>query len=384
MAPNLLEDLNAHLNANVFLRAFSFSSSQLPIFDSERPELADKLVLLEGMGFIFQLNERDRKSSARSTEVGKWFEGTVLKKGVKQIRQTRDLLRTYVALSLVNARRHRVTIVPNRVDDLVGVAIYRTHSKSTGVAPPRFRKSRVAGFVHVLRDADYFALCDYLSTPAQMLDYFRFRREVVTRADPLPASVSESALLGQFLLEDLDAAPDRRFEKGPLTFKDDRDASAFSLAMENLGDWIANQESDTADSAYYRILIEIARLCGRELAELKRQIRLTLEAVRADRFELPYRMACGPTDCGFLILPVTSEFRMRARPALQSLAAASKYELKLKKQVSLAIWKMGELIDIEWMYAEGPNLNDPLLDARLRDNYPFRRTSEKRLPEYFL
>lgn len=384
MALNLLEDLNAHLNANVFLRAFSFSSAQLPVVDAGKVQLANHLVLLDGIGFIFQLNERDRRGASRLTELEKWFATDVLKKGVRQIRQTRDLLRAYVSISLVNRHGHRVSVAAPALENLVGVILYRTPSKAPAFNPPRFKKTRVAGFVHVLRDTDYFGICEYLVTPSELLDYFRFRRELLSKPEALPPSVTEEALVGQYLFEEYDAPPDSRFQNAAVTLRGDRNACVFSYVIENLGTQIARRDADSAETTYYPILAEVARLGRSELRELKTQLRLSLEAVRAGRFELPYRIASAGTDCGFLILPGSAEFRLRARAALESLAVASKHELKMEKQVSLAMWRTGEIIDIEWMFSEGPNSPNPELDERLERNYPFRRTSEKRLPEYFL
>ena len=114
-----------------------------------------------------------------------------------------------------------------------------------------------------------------------------------------------------------------------------------------------------------------------ELRELRTYLRLSLEAVRADRFELPYRLTCTSTKCGFLVLPGSAEFRLRAREALESLAVASKYELGMDRQVSLAMWRSGEIIDIDWLYTDGPNPPDEKLDKRLEHAYPFRTISEK-------
>jgi len=105
--------------------------------------------------------------------------------------------------------------------------------------------------------------------------------------------------------------------------------------------------------------------------------------VRANRFELPYRMASARTGCGFLVLPVTREFQGRAFGALQSLSVASKHELDLERQVGIGMWKNSEFVDIEWIFLEGRNAPDPALEERLAYNYPFRRASEQRLPPIF-
>ena len=44
-------------------------------------------------------------------------------------------------------------------------------------------------------------------------------------------------------------------------------------------------------------------------------------------------------------------------------------ELGLEKQVSIAMWRSGEIIDIDWLYSEGPNIPDEKLDKRLLEKY---------------
>ena len=129
--------------------------------------------------------------------------------------------------------------------------------------------------------------------------------------------------------------------------------------------------------------MELARLGRHELRALKQQVRLALESVRSDRFELPHRIVSARTGCGFLILPLTSEFHDRTFFALESLSQASKYELDLEKQVGIGMWRENEFVDIEWLFLNGRNLPDPYLDERLARGYPFRRSSEQRIPPIF-
>ncbi|MGZ9080464.1 MAG: hypothetical protein ACXW2A_19250 [Burkholderiales bacterium] len=371
-----LEDIALHLNANVFTRTFSFSSAQLPVLVSPPPPLADRVVLVDGVCLVMDLCERKGRARLKSAEIERWFANEVLRKGVDRIRHTRDLLRSYDGISLVNSRGHRVSVAPKGLEDVSGLILHRS-PRAGGYVPPRFRKSRKTGFVHIMRDSEYFAICEHLVTPSELADYLKFRREILSRPFPVPPEVSEAALLGQYLFEELDAPADARYETAGRTFRGDPNAWAFSYVLQNLSTQIAKRDDESVESTYQRILAELARLGRSELRELKTQLRLSLEAVRADRFELPYRVTCTSTRCCFLVLPGSAEFRLRAREALESLAVASKYELGLEKQVSIAMWRSGEIIDIDWLYAEGPNVPDETLDKRLEHAYPFRRTSEK-------
>jgi hypothetical protein len=153
--------------------------------------------------------------------------------------------------------------------------------------------------------------------------------------------------------------------------------------LDTLASKIAAQEGEYADTDCYEILTELALLSRYELRALKQEVRQALEAVRANRFELPYRMASSRRGCGFLVLPVTTEFHDRAFNALESLSAASKHELDLERSVGIGMWKNSEFVDIEWILLEGTNPPNPDLDERLEFRYPFRRATEQRLPPIF-
>jgi hypothetical protein len=380
---SLLQDFTAQQHANLFLRAYSFPTTQLPRSTYDEAELADRVVLLHNIGFIFQLKEREQKVASKPGDLERWVTNNVVKKGAKQIQNTRELLRSYRGLSLVNHFGHRLSISPGDPEDLVSLVIYRVPQKSRAFRAARFKKGRNGGFVHILRDLDYFEIFEHFVTPAELVDYFGFRRDVLVNWDPAVTAVSEEALIGQYLLEDYSSPPDPRFERasrsrgGPTAYE-------FSFLMDSLASRIAAQHSEYADGDCYEILTELALLGRYELRALKQQIRLALEAVRANRFEFPFRIASGRTGCGFLIVPVTREFHDRAIDALESLSLASKHELDLPRQVGIGMWRNSEFVDIEWTFLEGNNPPNPELDERLAQSYPFRRASEQRLPPIFV
>jgi hypothetical protein len=380
---SLLQDFTAQQHANVFLRAFSYPTMQLPRASEEEVELADRVVLIGRTGFIVQLKEREQKVASKAGDLEKWVTSNVVKKGVKQVQNTRDLLSTYKGLSLVNHFGHRVSVPPIDPDDLVGIIIYRVPAKARAFRAARFKKSRNGTFVHILRDVDYFEICEHFVTPAELLDYFSFRRDILTNWDPAGAAVSEEALIGQYLQEDYSSEPDPKFERAARS-RGGPTACEFSFVLDSLSNKIASQHSDYADTDCYEILTEVALLGRYELKALKQQARLALEAVRANRFELPFRIAAGRSGCGFLIVPVTREFHARAMDALESLSIASKHELDLPRQVGIGMWRNSEFIDIEWIFHEGGNAPNPELDERLAHSYPFRSASEQRLPPIFV
>ena len=380
---SLLQDFTAQQHANVFLRAFSFPTTHLPRSPEAETELADRVVLMDNIGFIFLLKEREHKVATKPGDLEKWVANNVVKKGVKQVQNTRDLLRSYMGLSLVNHFGHRVSVTPAEAEDLVSMIIYRVPPKSRAFRAARFKKGRNGGFVHILRDVDYFEICQHFVTPAELLDYFGFRRDVLINWDAAAAAVNELALIGQYLLEDYSSGPDQKFERAARS-RGGPTACEFSFVLDSLASKIAGQHGEYADTDYYEILSELALLGRYELKALKQQLRIALEAVRANRFEMPLRIASGRTACGFLVVPVTREFHDRAIDALKSLSIASKHELDLPREVGIGMWRNSEFVDIEWILVEGSNPPNPELDERLADHYPFRTVSEQKLPPIFV
>ncbi|HJP58853.1 MAG TPA: hypothetical protein VJ865_02600, partial [Gemmatimonadaceae bacterium] len=350
--PTLLHDFIAQQHANVFSRAFAVSTNQLPIAVGTEPQLADRVLLTDSIGFIFQLCEREQKVVTKAGEIEKWAATQVVRRGSRLIQNTRELLGSYSALSLVNHFGHRLTVSPKDPESLVGVIIYRVPPKSRAFRVARFKRVRNGTFVHILRDSDYFEICDHFVTPAEVLDYFNFRRDILLGWDPPTTAVTEMALIGQYLLEDFESPPDQRLERAARARRSPA-ACEFTFVVDSLAARIAAQDEHDADSDCYRILSELAVLGRYELRALAEQLRLALESVRSNRLELPYRMASSKTGCGFLILPVTREFQDRGYDALASLARASKHELDLERQVAIGMWQTSEFVDIEWLYLSG-------------------------------
>jgi hypothetical protein len=89
---SLLHDFAAQQHANVFTRAFSFAATQLPISFENDVEVADRVYLMDRIGFIIQLFEREQKVTSKAGDLEKWISNHVVRKGVKRIQNTRDLL----------------------------------------------------------------------------------------------------------------------------------------------------------------------------------------------------------------------------------------------------------------------------------------------------
>jgi hypothetical protein len=251
----------------------------------------------------------------------------------------------------------------------------------TGFDPPLFHISRSAGFIHFVRANDYLGACQYLITPTEVLDYLSFRERKLKQLPPGKASISEQALVGQFMGGDLDDHPHKKYEGVFNALIDDREEWDISFITENFGDHVTYSVGDSSPTKHYRILTELAKLTRVELKAFKERFRLALEAVREDRFTLPYRFAVPRTNCGFLILAVPSDISSKARIALTNSSAASKYDFAVTRHVSLSIVRKTPYLDIEWMFIEGDNAKNAEIEEYLA-TAPFRPTKEKEEPRY--
>jgi hypothetical protein len=151
---SLIHDFAAQQHENVFTRAYSYAASQLPNSFDKDVELADRVLMLDDIGFIFELCEREQKVTSKAGDLEKWISNHVVKKGAKRIQNTRDLLGSYVGLSLVNHFGHRATVSPKKPESFVTMIIYRVPPKSRAFRAARFKKSRKGGLVPVMRDTD--------------------------------------------------------------------------------------------------------------------------------------------------------------------------------------------------------------------------------------
>jgi hypothetical protein len=381
MPTNLSEAFVAQINENVFFAEFAFDAAHLTVPGSGEVEVADHLVIVDDLGILFQLKERSPDAPSDAASMASWFAKKVRKAAVRQVANTKRLLSTYGGTPIGNHRGHLIPLPKELPKRLASVVIYAA-PEVPSFAPPKYCLSKQCGFVHFIRAADYLGVCRTLLTPTEVLDYLEFRERAVHALIFSPTSVSEEALVGQFMGGDLNAIPNERYSLALDALLEDTEAWDISFLTRRLGEQITYREGDASATSHYRILAEIAKLSRSELRQMKERLVHTLKAVKADEFRLPYRFSVPRTDCGFLMFPVPVAMHAKARIALQNSCLASKHELKVTKHVGLSIRQVGAFIDIEWMFVSGPLEPNPEIDAMLRDNYPFRPVRGHDMPRY--
>lgn len=168
----LLAQFVAFLSADVFLREFSFSQTKFSPFGVSEVELADHLVRIGNLVFLYQLKERD---STTATPVSQWLKTKVLKKATQQIRATVHLLGGGHAVTVANDRGHLFDVSSRPGDRAFRMVLFKTGAGRTPLPYPRFHVSQTIGLIHILDVLDYPGVCQYLITPTEIAEYLTWR-----------------------------------------------------------------------------------------------------------------------------------------------------------------------------------------------------------------
>jgi hypothetical protein len=171
---SLLHDFIAQQHANVFMRAFSFAANQLPQMSDKPAEIADRVLVTDDSGFIFHLREREQKVASKAPESNPLGAGQVVKKCVRRIQNTRES---------TSELPRPIGRQPFRPPDYGDVEESRCSgwnhdlpgsTEDASVSGGALNRTGTGGFVHILRDTDYFEICHHFVTPAELLDYLEF------------------------------------------------------------------------------------------------------------------------------------------------------------------------------------------------------------------
>jgi hypothetical protein len=325
----LLEEFVAEINASIFYREFSFTKNRFTPAPGRTTEFADHVIWIDDQLMLFQIKERTQPHTDE-TSAERWFQSKVINKGTRQVRDTLEYLEAFPAITIENQRGHQFNVAEAEVKNLVKIVLYFGGPDFPDTYHPlRHHVSRTAGFIHVIDSAAYFLVSRILLTPAEILDYFGFREDLLTRLKTPESLPPEKAFLGQYLCEATKAEPQDEYSE----YVDNLNqrASEFDLTtfLGSIGDRLINgDEYSAGEASHYPIIAEFAKLFRVDLAELKKRFFDAGHAADADLNILPFRIVSRRTDCGFLIIPISSAIHDIRLNWLQSLTRASKYECR--------------------------------------------------------
>lgn len=375
MENNKSELLVDQVNRSVFFSEFTYSQNEFTA-GKQKLELADHVVWLDNLFFIFQIKERNPSDES---DGAKWFQNKVINKAVKQIKNTINYLDEYSHIPLTNNKGHEFNLSNAKHLQKRKVIVYHPEANFPDEKRNlKFYESSQVGLVHLFHAEDYAWVCQYLQTPAEVEEYFDFREELFEAQRQVIIHLPEQYVLGHFFetleVDHIDARYINRVN----------DFNHNSVEEFTISGIITNFTKSIrlagAATEYYPIIREIAKLKRSELSEFKKRLLKALDDCKSDEVKIPYRIYCPRTDCGFVFIPIPQAFSSKWRTAINNYTMAHKYDQKATKCIGLTVMQVfdpKDHIDMNWLYMEQEWEYDDLLEAELEKNFPFRKVSVK-------
>jgi len=365
------EENIAKLNELFFFREFTFSETTFRPTTTREIELADNVIWLDELLIVFQLKEREASNIKTSEDEKQWFDNKVRKKATKQIRDTLQYLETNNIIELQNHRGHYFNLTFSKIRSLHKLVVYLPNELlPEELRRVKYHRSRTAGIIHLLAANDYLGIVQTLITPAEVADYLNFREALIQEWQEAVFLLPEQALVGQYLSGELATQPRLDFLEYLNTLRCQTNEWDMSGVIKTFPNHITSGNSPTD---YYFIVKAIARLNRNELREFKKRFQLSVTKAKANEFELPYRIACPRTDCGFVFVPLTKDVVSHRNILLKNFTLLHKYDQRMSKCLGVSLAPEGNgWFSAEWCYLEFPWTEEPILANKLQHNNPFR------------
>jgi hypothetical protein len=377
MSSTKSETIVAKINSSVFFKEFTYSKNDFKALDGKQQlELADNVVWLDDMLFIYQIKDRE----AETTDDRKWFENKIINKGVKQIKSTIRYLQTYSEINIINEKGHILNVAEAKNSpNTKKIIIYTPNPEFSEVLRNRkFYESDNVGLIHLFHSEDYYWICKYLITPTEINNYLNFREELYLYDKETSNSLAEQYFLSHFFETPSADHFDSKYLANLERYKSPVDDFDISQLIENFS---KNIKSTTNQTKYYPIIVELAKLHRSELTEFKKRLMLSIEKCESQDFTPPYRIYLPNTDCGFVFIPLHSSKSAYWKNALHNLTMAHKYQSKARKCIGVVVFrdeKSPEHFEMFWQYFnEEWTYNQYIEDALKKNSPPFRETTNK-------
>lgn len=371
------DNIVSEINLNVFFKEFTFNKNDF-VESNNKIEFADNIVWLDRYFFIYQVKTRESEGNRDDSA---WFENKVLKKAVKQIKSTIKYLCEYPSIRIKNERGHTIDISEARDINPRKIIIYTPLKELP--QEKRFLKfyvSRKVGLIHLFHSEDYYWICRYLITPAEIDEYLEFREEFYSKHKLHLNRLPEQYLLGHFFETLSTDFIEPHFIENLIKIEKEIADFNISALIENFAKHIVKSQAETD---YYKVLKEIAKLNRSEMAEFKRRYSLSWEMCRSNTFVKPYVFYSPRTDCGFVFIPIPQEKCKHWKTAINNFTQAFKYDRRATKCIGVLMMEMvidnQVSVDIYWEYLEFNWVYDEQLDFLLKTKYPFGKIITKEI-----
>lgn len=361
------EDYISNINSNIFFREFTFKKNTFKQNQSSEFELADNIVWLDDILLIFQIKEKENGDG----DLKKWFRNKVLNKAVKQIKDTHKYLATHEEIIIENEKGLKKNILESKHIIPNNIIIYSSHQEFA--EEDRFQKfyrSSEVGLIHLFHTEDYYWICRYLITPAEVKEYLDFRERLYKKFETHLNSLPEQYVMGHFLNTLETDHLEARYIESLKTIKPDEASFDISYLIENFDKNITH----TNPMDYYPIIAEIAKLNRRELGEFKKRFIKAIEQCKEEDFVPPYRIYVPATDCAFIFIRLPEKLKNQWQIPLHKCSLVHKYESQAKKCVGVVVYSADNQIGMQWLMADFEWSYDANMESLVEDtNSPLRK-----------
>lgn len=371
----------AKLNSNVFFKEFTYSSTKFKIDEKgQELELADNVVWLDDLLQITQIKERNKSGDSNDEN---WFKSKVLRKAVKQIKDTISYFEIYKNISIPNERGHVFNLSEAGKLEPIKIVIYLPgDSFPDSLRFKKFYESKDVGLIHLFHIEDYLWICKYLITPYEIKDFLQFREAMFKFNGTNLNNLPEQYVLGHYIesYENFNINP--KYIENISKLVDDFESFNIFPIIENFKRLILKT---TGETHYYFILKELAKLDRSGLRGFRERFDLALKTAKNQESDTPYRMTSLNSQCGFVFIPIKIERKSKCKNALQNYTLIHKYEQKLDKAVGMICYFNPEekYHDIFWTYIKYEWEYDEELEKIIKGDFPLRSVKREKTFRYY-
>jgi hypothetical protein len=369
------------LNSNFFFKEFTYSSNKFKIDEKgQELELADNVVWLDDLLLITQIKERNKSGDSNAEN---WFKSKVLRKAVKQIKDTISYFEIYENISIPNERGHVLNLSEAGKLKPIKIVIYLPgDSFPDSLRFQKFYESRDVGLIHLFHIEDYLWICKYLITPYEIKEFLQFREAMFKFNGESLNNLPEQYVLGHYIESYENFTINPKYIKNLSKYVDDFDSFNISPIIENFKRVILQS---TGETDYYYIIKELAKLNRSDLRGFRQRFDLALKRAKDQEFDIPYRMTSLNSQCGFVFIPIEFARKEKWKNGLQNFTLFHKYEQKLDKAVGMICYfdPNEKYHDIFWTYINYKWEYEEELERIIKNDFPLRSVKEEKTYRYY-
>ncbi len=372
----------ADLNSTYFFKEFSFSSTKFKQNEKgEELELADNVVWLDDLLLITQIKERNKTNDGN---IENWFGRKILRKAVKQIKDTIKYFENYTDISIENEKGHILNVSEARKNTPIKLIAYSCDdSLSKKNRFLKFYQSQAVGFIHLFHIEDYNGMCNLLITPFEIRDYLNFRELLYSKHKDILNIYPEQYILGHYI-ETTDVSEiNPNYINNLKNLIHNEGEFDVSFIIENFKEKIRLKPEKLE---YYSIIKEIAKLNRSDLRAFKERFKFVIDKAKNQEFSLPTRMTSLNSNCGFVFTVLEFKQSSKWKTALTNFIEVHKYDQHLDKTIGMIVYynPNDKYFDINWGLIEFKWEFNKEFEKLLNDNFPFRPVKKELGYRYFV